>query len=149
MLDMPSLIKRWKRVSHGQLELYACCFEPALLTLLDRWANTDGPSSLNKQEDDRWNDCFGAPVHLPVYFYVQEYLQRSCQRLATLQSDPSSRCDTSYHLSFYQATLPYKGYCRPDSQKDQNPVSATIIPSDFPMLVILTQIQYRTPNLIT
>jgi large subunit ribosomal protein L25 len=60
-------------------------FEPTLLTLLDRWANTDGPSSPNKQEDDRWNDYFRAPVHLPVYFYVQEYLQWSCQRLATDQ----------------------------------------------------------------
>lgn len=61
MLDMPSLIKRWKRVSHGQLELYVPCFELALLTSLDRWANTDGPSSPNKQEDYRWNDCFLAP----------------------------------------------------------------------------------------
>lgn len=85
MLEMPSLIKRWKRVSFIQPKLYTTHFEPTLLTLLDRWANTDGPSSPNKQEDDRWNDYFRAPVHLPMYFYVQEYLQWSCQRLATDQ----------------------------------------------------------------
>ncbi|CEI38899.1 unnamed protein product [Fusarium venenatum] len=70
MLDMPSLIKRWKRKT------------------------TDGMTA------------FVRPVHLPMYFYVQEYLQRSCQTLATMASSQSLSvsADTATHYQVLNIT---------------------------------------------
>jgi len=51
MLDMPSLIKRWKRASHST-HINSVHYTNSR----DRWANMAGQSSPNRGDDERWND---------------------------------------------------------------------------------------------
>lgn len=60
MLDMPRLIRQWKRVGSTSLSSY-CPRLTSVLTSIDRWARGTGPSSRNKRhakyEEDRAAGC--------------------------------------------------------------------------------------------